>query len=77
MLQVRTLQERSRYFVHCEAKRKSNESKSSSQCHDRVANTTQAGHGNVHRDCSGLHANARDHDAAEGNMPVLLFRVAR
>src|SRR5687767_13338971 len=76
MLQVRTLQERSRYFVHREAKRKSNESKSSSQCHDRVANTTQAGYRDIHRDCSGLHANARDHDAAEGDMPVLLVRIA-
>jgi len=42
IFQVRTLLERSRYFVHREAKRKSIETKSSSQCHDRVANTTQA-----------------------------------
>src|SRR4029450_1511426 len=77
MLQVRTLQERSRYFVHREAKRKCIESKSSSQCHDRVANTTQAAQGDVRRDCPGLHADARAHDAAEGSMPVKLFRIAR
>ena len=57
MLQVQSLRERSRYFVHCEAKRKSIATKCSSQCHDRVANTTQAAQGDVRqRSPRGLQA---------------------
>jgi hypothetical protein len=61
--------------VHREAKRKSIETKSSSQCHDRVANTTQATQRDVRRKCPGSGSKAREHDAAEADVTILLFGI--
>jgi hypothetical protein len=61
--------------VHCEAKRKSIERKTSSQCHDRVANTTQAAQGDIRREPAVSRLKTRKSDSADGDVSILFLRI--